>query len=108
MSTTIETLLKEKIDNNPSVPTIFDLSNKKHEEEVVALFEEGKIQVTIDDYEEEQLELFGVNNPSKVYTPTFKVEFKTYYEALKSKKPLREDGNWAYFPWSYTLVHILK
>src|SRR6185503_19607804 len=84
------------------------LSDSADEKKVCSLLDEGKIQVVIDDYEEEQLELFGINNPSKVYTATFKDEFSSYYKALKSEKPLYKDGNWVYFPWSCKLVHVLK
>lgn len=108
MSHNIEDLLFKKANYSPSVPIIFDLSLPEDESKVIQLLEEGKIQVTVDDYEEQHLELFGVTHPSKVYTPTFKEEFKAHYDAIKSVRPLHKDGNWVYFPWSSTLVHILK
>ncbi len=107
-SQNIEKLLIAKKDQAPAVPTIFKLSNPEHATTVGVLLEEGKIQVTIDDYEEQQLELFGVKNPTKVYTPTFKDEFKAYYESLQVERPLYQDGVWVYFPWSSKLVHILN
>jgi molybdopterin/thiamine biosynthesis adenylyltransferase len=90
-----------------SKPTIFELSNADHQKQVQVLFDQGKIQHVSDDYEEQLLELFGVNNPSKVYTPTFKQEFKEHFENLKSQVPLWQQGRWAYFPWTSKLVHIL-
>lgn len=108
MSQNIEALLIEKEDRSGSEPTIFDLSVLEDQERVSILIKEGKIQVTVDDYEEQHLELFGVKNPSKVYIPTFKNEFAEYYENLKKSKPLYQDGNWVYFPWSSKLVHLLK
>ncbi len=108
MTIILSELLLAKKDQAPAVPTIFSLSNPVHATEVTRLMEEGTIQATSDDYEEQCLELFGVKNPAKVYTPTFKEEFKAHYEALKSSKPLHEDGNWVFFPWSSKLVHILK
>jgi molybdopterin/thiamine biosynthesis adenylyltransferase len=107
MSQNLSELLLARKDAAPAVPTIFTLSNPDHVAIVTKLFEDGKIQATSDDYEEQCLELFGVKNPSKVYTPSFKEEFKVYYESLKASKPLHEDGNWVYFPWSSKLVHIL-
>lgn len=107
-TTSLESLLVSHRDVSPSSPGIFDLSLPDDKKKVEALFDEGKIQVTVDDYEEQQLELFGVKNPTKVYTPSFKEEFAAYYQLLQSVKPLYQDGNWVYFPWSSKLVHVLK
>ncbi len=104
----IEEYLKEKVEKFESKPVIFDLQDTSDQEKVNKLFSSGQIQNIIDDYEEEQLELFGVKNPSKVYTPTYKEEFKHYYQNLQKDKPLWQDGNWVYFPWLSKLVHILK
>jgi hypothetical protein len=108
MNQSLETLLLDKRDTAAPSPTIFDLANPSDQEKVHRLISEGKIQATSDDYEEQHLELFGVKNPTKVYTPSFKEEFKEYYHALQKDKPLYQDGNWVYFPWSSKLVHILK
>ncbi len=108
MTHNLSELLLAKKDVAPAVPSIFNLSNPEHASLVSKLMEEGKIQATSDDYEEQCLELFGVKNPSKVYSAGFKEEFKTYYDKLKASKPLHEDGNWVYFPWSSKLVHILS
>jgi hypothetical protein len=108
MSQNFKELLSLKSDKASSEPVIFNFTNPLDQKKVIALLEEGKIQVTVDDYEEQQLELFGVKNPSKVYTPTFKEEFQTFYEKLCKEKPIQEDGNWVYLPWSSKLVHILK
>lgn len=107
MSQSFDSLLASKVDTNASAPVLFSFANKDDELRVTQLIREGKIQTTVDDYEEQCLELFGVKNPSKVYTPTFKEEFKAHYESLKASAPLHEDGNWVYFPWSSKLVHIL-
>jgi hypothetical protein len=104
----LETLLQEKRDNHGALPLIFNLATVADQEQVDALISNGKVQVTVDDYEEQQLELFGVKNPTKVYTPTFKDEFKAYYESLQAERPLYQDGVWVYFPWSSKLVHILN
>lgn len=108
MNQKLSDYLVMKKDVAEAVPTVFTLSNKEDNEALIALFQEGKIQSTVDDYEEQQLELFGVNNPTKVYTPTFKEEFRDYYLSLQKDKTIYEDGNWVYFPWSSKLVHILS
>jgi predicted ThiF/HesA family dinucleotide-utilizing enzyme len=90
-----------------SKPRIFNLSRAVDREAVDALLFEKKIQHVSDDFQEQHLELFGVTNPSKVYTPTFKQQFNDYYEAFQKKEPLWQQGNWVYFPWNSTIVHIL-
>ncbi len=103
----LEQYLGDSGDTISSKPLIFSLSNDDHQKQVQDLFDSHKIQRVSDDYEEQQLELFGVKNPSKVYTPTFKQEFKDFYINLQKEVPLHTHGNWVYFPWSATLVHIL-
>ncbi len=103
----LDQLIESKKSSVEAKPTLFDLSNPDHQKQVEELLNSGKIQHISDDYEEQQLELFGVKNPSKVYTPIFKDEFKQHYAELQRTTPLSQQGNWAYFPWSSTLVHIL-
>lgn len=90
-----------------SRPTFFNLSVEQDRQNLDILFGQGKIQHVSDDYEEQHRELFGVNNPSKVYTPTFKEEFLQYYKGLEVVSPLWQQGTWVFFPWNSTLVHIL-
>lgn len=108
MSQLLSSTLSSLSDKAGAVPTIFDLSRADHQEQVMKLVESGAIRVAVDDYEEQQLELFGIKNPTKVYTPTFKEEFSTYYKSLQELHSIHEDGNWVYFPWSSKLVHILQ
>ena len=108
MSKNFEVLLSEKRDQHKPEPVIFDFTKPEDETRVAELIESGKIQTTIDDYEEQHLELFGVKNPTKVYTPSFKEEFARYYTNLQNERPLHQDGKWVYFPWSCKLVHILN
>jgi molybdopterin/thiamine biosynthesis adenylyltransferase len=104
-----------------SKPVFFNLSNAADQDKLDALFAEGAIQHVVDDYEEQQLELFGVKNPSLVYIPDFKAKFAAYYKDLAEKTtkantaidtagendPLRLHGSWVFFPWCSKLVHIL-
>lgn len=90
-----------------SAPTLFDLSRDDDRIRFEELIDSGEIRHISDDYEEQQLELYGVQNPSHVYTPTFKDEFAAYYKKLQETKPLSQQGMWAYFPWRNTAAHIL-
>jgi tRNA threonylcarbamoyladenosine dehydratase len=108
MKLSLETLIHTSQKPCSSVPILFNLALVEDQNAVEHLFETGKIQSSVDDYEEQQLELFGVNNPTKVYTPSFKEEFAAYYAQLHRDNPISHDGKWVYFPWSSKLVHILN
>ena len=90
-----------------STPIIFDLGKIDDQNKLDILFLENKIQHVIDDYEGQQLELFGVKNPTLVYTPDFKKKFAEYFLSLQKKQSLWQQGSWVYFPWISKLVHIL-
>jgi hypothetical protein len=90
-----------------SVPLLFDLSRDDDRGRFEDLIASGDIRHISDDYEEQQFELYGIQNPSHVYTPTFKQEFAEYYKRLQESKPLSQHGTWVYFPWRNTASHIL-
>jgi hypothetical protein len=90
-----------------STPLFFDLGKPADADRLNGLFAEGGIRRVSDDYKEQLLELYGVNNPSLVYAPGFKEKFEEYYAGLEKEQEIMKRGNWVYFPWSSTLVHIL-
>ena len=90
-----------------SKPLLFDLNDSSDQEKINALFKDGKIQHISDDFEEQLLELYGIQNPTKVYTPEFKNEFKAHLEKLISEKPLDNHGIWVYYPWLSKIVHTI-
>ncbi len=87
--------------------SLFDLSQAGDRTRFEALIADGSIKQISDDYEEEQRELFGIKNPSRVYAPGFEEAFQEHYRALGAEKPISEHGRWAYFPWRYLASHIL-
>lgn len=91
-----------------SRPLIFDLSRELDQKSLNSLFFQGKISRVADDYQEQQLELFSVKNPTIVYVPKFKNKFEKYYKNLQDQSLIYQQGNWVYFPWSSTLAHILQ
>ncbi|MDE2173329.1 MAG: ThiF family adenylyltransferase [Patescibacteria group bacterium] len=90
-----------------SRPSIFDLSKSGDRARFETLLKEGAIKQISDDYEEQQRELFGIKNPSRVYAPGFEEAFQEHYHSLSAGKSLSEHGRWAYFPWRYLAAHIL-
>ncbi len=99
--------LKLKQTTSSSVPVFFDLSVKQDCENLENLLEQGCIQHIIDDFEEQNIELFAIMNPSKIFLPEFKDMFKQYYTALDHKKASWQQGKWVYFPWQSKIMHIL-
>ncbi len=102
-----ETLTKLRSEEVASKPVLFDLSRPDDRARFEALLAEGAIKQITDDYEEQQRELFGIKNPSRVYAPGFEEAFQEHYRALTAAKPISHDGRWAYFPWRYLAAHIL-
>ena len=91
----------------PPNPRLFDLSREEDRMALSKLIASGEIKHATDDYEEQQRELFGIRNPTKVYTPTFEEEFQTHYASLSANVPLWQHGRWVYFPWRDLVAHIL-
>lgn len=94
-----------------SKPVFFNLAEAADQDRLDALFATGAVRHVVDDYEEEQLELFGVKNATLVYTPDFKAKFAAFYKDLETSTggsgTLYLHGNWVFFPWSSKIVHIL-
>ena len=91
-----------------SKPMFFDLNKSEDATRLDTLMASGAVAHVVDDYEEEQLELFGVKNPTLVYTPTYKATFKEFFDKLTaSTGGLHKHGLWVYFPWLSLLSHIL-
>ncbi len=107
MNKELETSLQSKQDSYHFTPIFFDLSLQEDQRKVESLIKEGNIHITVDDFEEQHRELFGVKNPTKVYTLTYNDEFQKYYNDLTKKRSHIYCGKWVYFPWLSKLVHIL-
>lgn len=90
-----------------SKPAIFNLAKPQDQRAVSDLLKNGEIQHVVDDYREQQHELFQIKNPTLVYAPNFSEEFEKYLNNLKARRPLWQHGRWVYFPWISTIVHIL-
>jgi hypothetical protein len=90
-----------------SKPLIFDLGKPADAERLNGLIAEGAVRRVSDDYREQLLELYGVNNPPLVYAPDFKEKFEAHFAALQKETELRQRGSWVFYPWRSTLVHVL-
>jgi hypothetical protein len=87
----------------PSTPVIFDLAKEAQRRKLASLFATRAVAHVIDDYKEQQAELYAVKNPARIFLPGFAAEFEAHWKQLN---PVAH-GRWVYFPWSSTLVHIL-
>ena len=88
-------------------PIIFNLRLPKDRAALRRLRSSRKVQNESDDYEEQLRELFGIKNPPLVYAPVFEEKFRMFRATLIKKAPLMEQGQWVYYPWLRSLVHIL-
>src|SRR6185295_4627061 len=90
-----------------SRPLIFDLQNQSDQKKLQELFAADKIKSVVDDYKEQVHELFAIKNPTLVYTPDFEEKFEEYFAQIKTQSSLWQQGKWVYFPWLFSVVHIL-
>lgn len=104
MEETLDALRKTE---TPSKPELFDLSEESDAARFAELLRSGAIRQISDDFEEEQRELFAIQNPTKVYAPGFEEAFEEHWKSLAAERPLHEHGIWAYFPWRFLASHIL-
>ncbi|TSC82105.1 MAG: dinucleotide-utilizing protein [Parcubacteria group bacterium Gr01-1014_20] len=105
----IKDFISERSKNiSDSKPLFLNLSDKKDVVALSGLIDQGVISQVVDDYKEQQLELFQIANPSLVYQPSFKSQFDQYSLSLGNPSLLWQHGRWVYFPWLSTLVHILE
>ncbi|MBI2034071.1 MAG: ThiF family adenylyltransferase [Candidatus Liptonbacteria bacterium] len=109
MKNTLEKTIKNKartiVGSSPSILNLINAADKRALEK---LFVDNKIQRVIDDYIEQQRELFAVKNPIKIYNPDFEKEFTVYLSSLEKKNPIWQHGRWVFYPWLSTVVHILE
>jgi hypothetical protein len=89
-----------------SKPQLFDLKKAADRRALSSLLNTRTVRWVVDDYEEQQRELFAVQNPTLVYQPDFE-SFRGCLAALAQKTPPARQGSWVYFPWLSTLAHIL-
>ena len=105
----LESLLTAKSgDTLEYKPLIFDLNKDENQTVVSNLFSTGKIHRVVDDYQEQVKELFQIDNPPLIFDKNFNQLFDAQWQKLVGEGPLAERGRWVYFPWSATLVHVLK
>lgn len=91
-----------------SKPVLFDLSREEDRNHLQSLITSGAVREVSDDYEEQQRELFGIQNPTEVYAPGFEEKFRRYFATLSADGSLSEHGIWVYFPWRHSAAHILR
>src|ERR1700685_283020 len=89
-------------------PLIFNIKKVGERRAVEKLILSRQAQHIVDDYDEQLRELFGIKNPTMVYTPVFEEKFQAYRSTLIKKAPLTEHGRWIFYPWRSTLVHALE
>lgn len=109
MASSLKTFLEQKSRlAGKYTPLIFDLSKPRDRTKLHKLVRARKVETVLDSHKDELEEYFQILNPRLSYTPEFPNLFKKYLEELTHRRPLWQQGRWAYFPWKLTLVHILE
>lgn len=90
-----------------SVPEFFNLGKESDESRLATLLNKGAVRHVSDDYEEQQRELYAIENPTLVYTPMFEELFRAHYASLQENAPIQAHGLWVYFPWRSLVAHVL-
>jgi molybdopterin/thiamine biosynthesis adenylyltransferase len=89
-------------------PIFFELQRAKDRKALNDLIKTKAVQSVIDDYMEQQRELFAIKNPTMAQHPDFEAKFQDHILSITKKVALVDHGVWVYFPWLSTVVHILK
>jgi molybdopterin/thiamine biosynthesis adenylyltransferase len=69
--------------------------------------ERFEIQEVVDAYDALLDELFQVRNPKYKFIPEHKEDCAAFKQEYLAGKPMQEDGEWFYFPYSKKLIHYL-
>src|SRR5580704_9828824 len=91
-----------------SVPMIFDLAKPKDRRAASIMLQRKEVKQVIDDFDEQERELYAIENPTIVFSPQFGARFAAHQKTLEKKRPRHERGRWVYFPWISTLSHVLE
>ncbi len=102
-----ETLIREAKRPVLVSASIFNLQTQKDRAILRDLFHTKSIRRVVDDFEEQESELFAVENPTLVYAPGFREALEKHRATLDESLRESRRGRWFFFPWSSTLVHIL-
>lgn len=103
----LEHLKEKKTISLACEPIFFALKRSEDCQKLETYLAEGRIQHIIDDYDEQLKEWFAVEHPHLVFSPDFAHLFQEFVSNLKKEQTLAEHGQWVFFPWRSTLVHIL-
>jgi len=98
MKNLIEKINKLKRSNKDLVwkPELLDLNDQTDFDRVTTLFNDGKIVTIVDELNQQQQELFVVDNPESLKD-----------NKLPSISTEHKDGIWIYYEWRRSLVHLL-
>lgn len=81
---------------NPRQKNNWDLINHLKKDQSISVFDEIELQVA---------ELFKLKNPTQTFS---KKELESFVDNFFEDKDKDLHGNWVYYPWSKSLVHVLE
>lgn len=98
----------KKKKNNPPKPQFFNLAEKDGQVKLEQLLDKNPHISVIDTYDTQLKELFILDNPwLNMNPPQCDKEFKEHQAKHYGSQEPYQAGSWVYFPWRFTLLHIL-
>ena len=85
-------------------PRILQMARTEDKEELAALFETDAVNYVSDTIEQQFYEYLESKDPSVVRRQN---KLKQEMEDVLNGQPIESFGNWIYYPWSKSLVHLL-
>lgn len=92
----------------PIKPLFFRLSQSRDVTKLSKLIEKGDVRFVIDDFTEQQRELYAIRHPDQIMTPDFAQRQRDEIKKQNLATPPEAEGVWVYYPWNFTLVHLLN
>ncbi len=98
---------RDKNETRSYIPLLFSLSNLSHQKRLSAVLKESVLWSVRDCYIDQMRELFFVSNPHLIQDNRRESLFRSYMQKQKTLGPLWQQGQWVWYPWKKTLVHVL-
>ncbi len=93
--------------NNHFNPQIFSAKKLTDKESYLELLNSGKVWRVFDTIKDQLVDLVKTRNPHQKKESFAESFINREIQRITSEAPLQDYGNWVYYPWSGSLVHIL-
>ncbi|MGB9609153.1 MAG: ThiF family adenylyltransferase [Minisyncoccia bacterium] len=85
-------------------PTIFKASSF----DLVKFKKEYQPKEIIDNFKDQLEDYFLITHPKYKFIKDYQKDFEEFVKKYSKGQTIEDIGNWIYFPWSNTLIHVLE